>query len=99
MNAQGLRVLLIEDNAGDANLIAEYLTDSEETPFVVERVDRLTAGLQRLAQGGIDGILLDLGLPDSQGLDTFRRVHAQAPRIPILVLSGRDDQPFAQQAV
>jgi sigma-B regulation protein RsbU (phosphoserine phosphatase) len=101
MKAQRLRVLLIEDNAGDANLIEEYLTDGEN-PFKVEKADRLAAGLAHLAgsgANGIDGILVDLGLPDSQGLDTFRKVHAQAPHLPIVVLSGRDDKPFAQEAV
>jgi sigma-B regulation protein RsbU (phosphoserine phosphatase) len=99
MNAQRLRVLLIEDNAGDANLIEEYLTDDGENPIKVEKADRLAAGLNRLAAGTIDGILLDLGLPDSQGLDTFRMVHARAPHLPIVVLSGLDDKPFAQEAV
>lgn len=99
MNARCLCILLIEDNAGDANLIEEYLTDVGENRFTLERATRLAAGLTRLALAGIDGVLLDLGLPDSTGLDTFRKVHAQAPHLPIVILSGADDKPFAQQAV
>jgi len=94
-----IKVLLIEDNPGDARLIREMLAEVETPKFDLEWVKRLSAGLERLDQGGIDALLLDLGLPDSQGLDTFTRVHAQAPNTPIIVLTGLDDELLAVQAV
>src|SRR5262249_15400082 len=63
------------------------------------RTDRLAPGLNQLALGGIDIVLLDLSLPDSHGLDTFQRVHAVAPRVPVVLLSGLDDEDLAIQAV
>ncbi len=90
--------MLIEDNAGDARLIEEMLT--EQTGIrKIERVDRLSKGLDRLAANGIDAILLDLGLPDSQGLNTFEKIHASAKQLPILVLTGFNDDSVALEAV
>jgi PAS domain S-box-containing protein len=94
-----LKVLLIEDNAGDARLIREYLSDEAGADFSVEHVPLLAAGLERLAAGGIDLVLLDLSLPDSPMPDTFRRVHQTAPQVPIIVMSGLDDEEFAIQTV
>ncbi len=54
--------------------------------------DQLSTGLECIAAGGIDAILLDLGLPDSHGFDAFAKVHAQAPQVPIVVLSGLDKE-------
>src|SRR5262245_27263715 len=67
----------------------------------LERVDRLAAGLERLrlASPGIDVVLLDLSLPDSAGLDTFACLHAAAPEVPVVVLSGLDDETVAVRAV
>jgi signal transduction histidine kinase/DNA-binding response OmpR family regulator len=94
-----VKVLLIEDNPGDARLLQEMLADASSHTFDLECADRLSTGLERLAAGGIDAVLLDLSLPDSQGLDTFTRVHAQAPDVPIMVLSGLDDEALAIKAV
>lgn len=99
MNAEPLRVLLVEDNPGDARLIREMLAEGRATAWPIEHVDRLAPGLDRLARPGIDLVLLDLSLPDSQGLDTFRRTHAQAPQVPIVLLSGMTDETLAVQAV
>ena len=65
----------------------------------MEAVDHLAAGLARLEAGGIDAILLDLVLPDSQELATFERVKATVPNIPVLVLTGLDDEVLAEEAV
>jgi len=65
----------------------------------IERVDRLSKGLDRLAAGGVDAVLLDLGLPDSQGLSTFEQIHAVAQKVPILVLTGNKDDALALEAV
>jgi len=94
-----IRALLIEDNLADARLIREMLAESSGAAFNLECVDRLSSGLERLVQGGIDLILLDLSLPDSQGLDTFIKLFAQAPSVPIIVLTGLEDEALAIRAV
>ncbi len=65
----------------------------------IERVDRLSKGLDRLSAGGIDAVLLDLGLPDSQGLNTFEKIHAAPKQVPILILTGFNDDSVALEAV
>jgi DNA-binding NarL/FixJ family response regulator len=94
-----MRILLIEDSKADARLIREILAESKGTVFDLERADRLATGLERLVAGGIDVILLDLGLPDSQGLDTLVGVQTQAPEVPIVVLTGLEDETLATQAM
>src|SRR5262245_55250075 len=94
-----LRVLLIEDNPGDAELIREYLGASREIDFFVDWADRLHRGLELLAAGGYAVVLVDLTLPDCQGLETFARVRAQAPTTPIVVLSGLNDTTVGIKAV
>jgi serine phosphatase RsbU (regulator of sigma subunit) len=94
-----IKVLLIEDNRGDVRLIADFLAEVSGLCFEVESADRLAVGLARLGQPGIDIILLDLSLPDSRGLDTFLRVHSLVPRLPIVLLSGLDDETLAIKAV
>lgn len=96
---EAIRVLLIEDNDGDARLIRENLTSTRGAQFELERVERLSAARERLAGGGIDAILLDLTLPDGSGLDTFFQVRACAPHLPITILSGFDDEDVAIHAV
>lgn len=90
-----ISVLLVEDNPIHARLLQGFL----QPEFAVEAVDNLAAGLARLAAGGIDAILLDLVLPDSQELATFERVKATVPNIPVLVLTGLDDEVLAEEAV
>jgi DNA-binding response OmpR family regulator len=91
--------LLIEDNPGDARLIREMLAEARGVSFDLEQADRLSAGLERLAEGDFDVVLLDLGLPESQGLDTCARVQAQVSEVPIVVLTGLDDEELAVRAV
>jgi PAS domain S-box-containing protein len=99
METKPIKVLLIEDNPGDARLMREILSEERNTEFDLMWVDRLAAGLDALAVGGIDIVLLDLTLPDSSGLDTFVRTHAIAPHVPIVVLSGLNDEEMAVRAV
>ena len=99
LGVSALKVLLIEDNPGDARWIQLMLAEAGGELFQLERADRLGSGLERLAAGGIGMVLLDLSLPDSQGLGTFARLHAQAPALPIIVMSGLDDETVAVQAV
>src|ERR1043166_5195087 len=94
-----LKVLLIEDNPADARLIEIMLSKAGGDFFQIEKVDRLEAGLKRLALGGIGLVLSDLSLPDSSGLETFARLHGSAPQVPIILLSGLDDTTIAVQAV
>ena len=74
-----LNVLLIEDNPGDARLIEELLASAAGNTFILERAERLTSGLARLAKGGTDLVLLDLSLPDSRGIETFTKTCAEIP--------------------
>lgn len=92
-------VLLVEDNPGDARFIQLMLSEAGAGLFRLEQVERLEHGLERLAEGGVGIVLLDLFLPDSHGLETFSRLHAAAPELPIIVLSGLDDTTVAVQAV
>jgi PAS domain S-box-containing protein len=94
-----IRVLLVEDNPGDARLIAEMLLEVDPRLFKLQSVDRLQAALQRMGRAAVDVVLLDLGLPDSTGLDTFHRAHQEAAAEPIIIISGFDDEETALQAV
>src|SRR5687768_7600175 len=94
-----LRVLLIEDNLVDARLIQIMVTDAGANAFDIERADRLSTALERLGKEHFDLVLLDLSLPDSHGLGTFSRVHQQSPGVPIIVMSGLDDERVAVTAV
>lgn len=92
------RVLLIEDNHTDARLIREYLRTADVAQFALTHVDRLAAGLQQLETNPTDVVLLDLSLPDSYGWETFDRVHEQAPVVPIVILTGLQDEVLARKA-
>jgi diguanylate cyclase (GGDEF)-like protein len=92
-------VLLIEDNPGDVRLIREMIADDPGAPFAVHVADRLAAGLERLAGNETALVLLDLSLPDSFGLETFAKVYAHSPAVPIIVLTGNDDDALALSAV
>jgi signal transduction histidine kinase len=99
MSALPTRILLIEDDLQDVELIQEYLGQSKHFEMTLESVCCLYEGLERLSQGGIDLVLSDLSLPDEHGLDTFRQLHAQCPGIPIIILSGLDDEELAVTAL
>jgi two-component system, cell cycle sensor histidine kinase and response regulator CckA len=94
-----LRVLLIEDNAGDADLVREYLSQSHKAIFEVECVPSLAQAISILEQDQIDVILLDLGLPDSSGLETLSRVLKTAPGSATVVLTGLDDDVTGLESV
>ncbi|HEU0012923.1 MAG TPA: hybrid sensor histidine kinase/response regulator [Longimicrobium sp.] len=97
--AAPIRVLLVEDNPGDARLIRVYLAEAGDPGFAVTHADRLGAGLDALAAGGADVVLLDLSLPDAHGTDTVRRTLQAAPEVPIVVLTGLDDESVALDAL
>ncbi len=99
MNSKIIKVLLVEDNAGDARLIQEALMESEATLFSFTHVQRFSDALTRLSEESYDAVLLDLGLPDSHGLDTLVQARERAPDVPIVVLTGFGDEGLAVRAV
>jgi DNA-binding response OmpR family regulator len=99
MNTNPIRVLLIEDNPADTRLIREMLEGRKDDVFELETADRLSTGIDRLTRGALDAVLLDLSLPDSQGSDTFFKVRDGAGGVPIVLLTGLDDEAFAIGAV
>ncbi len=98
MSNQHTHVLLIEDNPGDADLIRLRLVESQ-SDMNVHCVDRLAAGLDDLQREPPAVVLLDLNLPDSRGAETFRKLLSNAPGVPVVVLSGQDDEELAAKAV
>ena len=99
MNDKSLKILLIEDNAGDVRLIREMLAEVAGMSYSLESASRLSAGLECLIKQQFDVVLLDLGLPDSQGLETLNEIYTQTPTTPIVVLTGLGDEAIANQAV
>lgn len=95
MDVPPIRVLLIEDNCDDARQVRDALAAAPLVRFDVVHVARLADGLQHLQRQASDVVLLDLSLPDSQGLATFVRTFTQAPNLPIVVLSGSADEEMA----
>ncbi len=94
-----IRVLLIEDNPFDAELLCYALTGARATSFAMTHVDRISAALQHLDAEPCDVVLLDLSLPDSHGLDSLASIYAHRPSVPVIVLTGLDDDDVAIQAM
>ena len=92
-------ILLIEDNFGDARLLHEMFNEHGADGIQLTHVECLSAAEKHLSEHSVDIILLDLGLPDAHGLEAIRRVHAAAPRVPLVVLTGLDDESLAEQAL
>lgn len=99
MNPNTINILLFEDVPEYADLMRVMLHAAKQTPIEVECVASFSAGAQHLALGNVDVILLDLSLAGSNGLEGFEKVRAQAPHLPIIVLSSSDDETMAVSAV
>src|ERR1700730_17940748 len=99
MDGMAQNVLVIASDHATASSIGASLPEPAEHPFVSVGGRDLSSALARLAQGGIDAILLDPFLPDSQGIATFDQILAAARRIPILVVTDRGEEDIARQAV
>jgi diguanylate cyclase (GGDEF)-like protein len=99
MNNNSIGIMLVEDNPGDARLISELLKDVRGGSYQLEHVDRLSKGVDHLRQGPMDVVLLDLNLPDCTGLDGLTAVKGIAGYVPIIVLTGLDDEAMALAAV
>ncbi len=93
-----INILLVEDNPGDARLIMEMLK-TESTPFELDTVGRLSAAFEKLKSTKYDVMLLDLGLPDSKGIETMEKVRKLATDLPIIILTGMADEQIGIQAV
>jgi diguanylate cyclase (GGDEF)-like protein/PAS domain S-box-containing protein len=92
-------LLLIEDNPGDARLLREMFYEQASQGTKLMHVESMAEAEHYLAGQRADIILLDLGLPDVQGLDGIRRAHSAAPRVPLVVLTGTDDESLAASAL
>jgi glutamate dehydrogenase (NAD(P)+) len=99
MGDRRLAVLLVEDNPVQARLIQGLLDRSIAPSFQVEVTATLADGIRRMGEGGLDAVLLDLMLPDSEELETFSRFRAHAGETPIVILTGLDDMALAARAV
>jgi diguanylate cyclase (GGDEF)-like protein/PAS domain S-box-containing protein len=99
MSDRAFTVLLVSDNAVDVERVREALAEPTGNPLRLERVGRLSDGVDRVREEGIDAVLLDLFLPDSQGITTFEVLFRAAPLVPILLLVSRDSEEIARQAM
>jgi DNA-binding NtrC family response regulator len=102
--AKAIKVLLIEDNPGEAIVIESALLNAvakipQLSGVTVNRASLLSAGVEQILRGDIDVVFLDLHLPDSEGLETLERILEQDPGIPVVVLTGTEDSAFARKAM
>jgi len=98
MVEERLRILLVEDNPGDARLLQETIADADGGRFEITHLVRCDEATKRLVEDRFDVVLLDLSLPDSQGLETVARVNTAAPQVPIVIMTGLDDEEMAVAA-
>jgi len=94
-----VRVLLVEENPDGLSLLTDAMSKLDEAGVEVESVFDLNQALERLSQGGVDLLLLDLDLPDAEDPGTFERAHAFAPDVPIVVITGLEDEDMALRMV
>lgn len=94
-----IRVLLVEDHAADARLVRETLAEVSSARFRVTHVERVGDALTHLRREAFDVALLDLSLPDASGTEIVDTVCTAAPHLPVLVLTGQDDDTLAVRAV
>jgi signal transduction histidine kinase len=99
MKTSPIHLLLVEDNPADATLLQYTLAEATAESFHITHVERMDEAVHRLTSDSFDAILLDLSLPDSRGIDTVAQVNAVAPHVPIIVMTGLDDEATALKAV
>src|SRR6202051_3592854 len=99
MKEKALQVVLVEDNAGDARLLHEMFRTEKPGSFELTHLLRMSEAMIHLGKGGVDVVLLDMGLPDAHGLDTVRQAHAVAPSAPLILLTGLCDEAWAAGAM
>jgi len=98
VNDRPLSCLLVEDNPGDARLLREMLREAPPGAVALQHVTRMADAEAALRAQGFDVVLLDLGLPDSQDIASIQRVRAVAPAVPVVLLTGLDDEDLAARA-
>jgi len=96
---ENISVLLVEDNPGDARLLREAIREAEDVHIELSHHSTLREAVDQVGKGQFDIILLDLSLPDADGLETLVKMHTVAPNVPIVVLTGHDDEALAVRAV
>ena len=96
---EALKILIVEDDVVDRKLLERLLSESSLRVSEVKTAEYLSAALELLDQDLFDVVLLDLGLPDAQGINSFIELQAHVPHVPIIVLSGLDDEDMAIKAV
>ena len=96
---ENIKILLIEDNSGDAYLIEDNLEEFADFSYELKSVGTLTEALSVLKNQPFDVTVLDLGLPDSDGVNTFFRIHNENPLIPVIILTELDDEAIGSYAV
>jgi len=99
MSEKAVRILLVEDNAGDARLLREMLNEPGSCNYELTHYETMGRAITHLVAHPVDVVLLDLGLPDAEGLKGVQRAQATAPRVPLVVLTGSDDELLASQAL
>ena len=99
MDEERVRILLVEDDPDDVYIMRNLLGDRWHGPFELVNLELLSAAIERCQEERFDVVLLDLGLPDSNGLETFFSLYAHAGDVPIVVLSGYSDERAAVKAV
>ena len=99
MNTKPIRILLVEDNLVEARLLQELLSDARMATFEMTRAGRLDEAIERAQTRDFDIVLLDLSLPDASGIETFRLLHAAVDNLPIVVLTGMEDETIALTAL
>jgi two-component system sensor histidine kinase/response regulator len=99
MTPSAVRVLLVEDNPDDADVLSELIAEIGAREFSLLHVESLRQALPHLENNAVDLVLLDLSLPDCHGRETVTRALAHAPNIPIIVLTGLDDERLGMDAV
>ena len=99
MSKKSIKILLVEDNPGDARLLREMLSKQDALDIELTHVSSMSGAEGHIAKDAVDIILLDLGLPDVQGLGAVRRARAAAPRVPLVVLTGLHDEALAAQVL
>ena len=99
MDHETIRVLMIDDNPAAINLMQYLLEEEKDVSIELEHANTLASGIERLASGGIDVILLDVLLPDSRGFSAFADLRAEVPDVPVIILNGISDEILALKLV
>lgn len=99
MNLDTIKILMIEDSMGDGQYISAIIKEEDWVDVVIEQAFRLSSGIDKLRKHQYDVILLDLTLPDSYGIDTVRKLFAETRSIPVVIMTGMEDESLGMEAV